>query len=59
MAKCKGDMETFYGLAKGGIEPIGILFRWLNSLVLGAFVHCSRGHCRCILRFSTATVLMS
>jgi hypothetical protein len=27
MAKCKGDMETFYGLAKGGIEPIGILFR--------------------------------
>jgi hypothetical protein len=26
MAKCKGDMETFYGLAKGGIEPIGILF---------------------------------
>ena len=36
MAKCKGDMETFYGLAKGGIEPIGILFRWSLS-----------GTCRC------------
>lgn len=23
---CKGEMDTFYKLAKGGIEPIGILF---------------------------------
>jgi len=27
MALCKGNMETFFGLAKGGIEPVGILFR--------------------------------
>eukprot|EP00277_Geminigera_cryophila_P036712 CAMPEP_0173116028 /NCGR_PEP_ID=MMETSP1102-20130122/48982_1 /TAXON_ID=49646 /ORGANISM="Geminigera sp., Strain Caron Lab Isolate" /LENGTH=202 /DNA_ID=CAMNT_0014019437 /DNA_START=9 /DNA_END=617 /DNA_ORIENTATION=- len=26
MALCKGNMETFFGLAKGGIEPVGILF---------------------------------
>jgi hypothetical protein len=35
---CKEDMGTFYGLAKGAIEPIGILFRC-----------CLRSACVCLV----------
>ena len=45
MAKCKGDMETFYGLAKGGIEPIGILFRWLLRVWRARTQSCAGAEC--------------